>query len=140
MKESKKKPRKDYETYSTILDNIWYMYDSMFDESHEYEFQKITDKNEISCILNTYMNNYFDESDDKDTWFSKIKLLCEKLGYASDMKAYKQNPDDYKGNITDVTTVIRVALTTRSMTPDLYELLKLIGKERAIKRFSKFYC
>ncbi len=47
------------------------------------------------------MNNYFDESDDKDTWFSKIKLLCEKLGYASDMKAYKQNPDDYKGNITD---------------------------------------
>ena len=140
IEREQKKPRKDYETYSTILDNIWYMYDSMFDESHEYEFQKITDKNEISCILNTYMNNYFDESDDKDTWFSKIKLLCEKLGYASDMKAYKQNPDDYKGNITDVTTVIRVALTTRSMTPDLYELLKLIGKERAIKRFSKFYC
>lgn len=140
IEREQKKPRKDYETYSTILDNIWYMYDSMFDESHEYEFQKITDKNEISRILNTYMNDYFDESDDKDTWFSKIKLLCEKLGYASDMKAYKQNPDDYKGNITDVTTVIRVALTTRSMTPDLYELLKLIGKERAIKRFSKFYC
>lgn len=140
IEREQKKPRKDYETYSTILDNIWYMYDSMFDESHEYEFQKITDKNEISCILNTYMNNYFDESDDKDTWFSKIKLLCEKLGYASDMKAYKQTPDNYKGNITDVTTVIRVALTTRSMTPDLYELLKLIGKERAIKRFSKFYC
>lgn len=140
IEREQKKPRKDYETYSTILDNIWYMYDSMFDESHEYEFQKITDKNEISCILNTYMNNYFDESDDKDTWFSKIKLLCEKLGYASDMKAYKQTPDNYKGNITDVTTVIRVALTTCSMTPDLYELLKLIGKERAIKRFSKFYC
>lgn len=140
IEREQKKPRKDYETYSTILDNIWYMYDSMFDESHEYEFQKITDKNEISCILNTYMNNYFDESDDKDTWFSKIKLLCEKLGYASDMKAYKQTPDNYKGNITDVTTVIRVALTSRSMTPDLYELLKLIGKERAIKRFSKFYC
>ena len=84
-------------------------------------------------------DKYYSELDDKDTWFNKIKLLCDELGYASDMKAYKENPDSFKGNVADVSTVIRVALTTSSMTPDLYELLKLIGKERIEKRFSKFY-
>jgi glutamyl-tRNA synthetase len=54
------------------------------------------------------------------------------------MKAYKENPDNFKGNVADVSTVIRVALTTSSMTPDLYELLRLIGKERIIKRFNRF--
>ena len=55
------------------------------------------------------------------------------------MKAYKENPDNFKGNVADVSTVIRVALTTSSMTPDLYELLRLIGKDRILKRFSKFF-
>lgn len=140
IEREQKKPRKDYETYGTILKSIWYMYDELFVGDLSYDFKNIADEKEISIILKTYMDKYFDETDDKDIWFQKIKLLCDELGYASDMKAYKENPENYKGNITDITTVIRVALTTSSMTPDLYELLKLIGKERTEDRFAKFYC
>ncbi len=134
-----KKPRKDYATYGDILKNIWYMYDELFVGDLNYDFQNITDPDEISSILKTYITKYYDEADDKDTWFNKIKMLSDELGYASDMKLYRENPDNYKGNVADVSTVIRVALTTSSMTPDLYELLKLIGKERINTRFSKFY-
>ena len=116
------------------------MFDELFDNKElSYDFKNITDKDEIKTILSTYIDKYYDEADDKDTWFSKIKSLCDELGYASDMKAYKANPDSFKGNVADVSTVIRVGLTTSSMTPDLYELLRLIGKERIIKRFSRFY-
>ena len=55
------------------------------------------------------------------------------------MKEYKKNPDDFKGNVADIATVIRVALTSKSQTPDLYEILKLFGRDRVIKRFEKFY-
>ena len=77
------------------------------------------------------------ESDDKETWFNKIKELSDELGYASNMKDYKENPDNYKGNIADVSTVIRVALTSSSMTPDLYELMNLLGTSRIKERINK---
>ena len=92
---------------------------------------------EIKNIINTYIDEYYDENDDKDTWFNKIKELSEKLGYAGNMKEYKENPDAFKGNVADVSTVIRVALTSSSMTPDLYELLRLMGKDRIKERFGK---
>lgn len=138
IEREQKKPRKDYENYASVKNQIWYMYDELFIEPMNYEFQKITDHQEISKILKTYLEKYYDDFDDKDTWFQKIKSLTEELGYCSDMKAYKQDPDKYKGNVSDISTVIRVALTTKSMTPDLYELLKLLGKERISARFSKF--
>ena len=77
----------------------------------------------------------FDINDDKETWFNKIKDLSEELGYASDMKAYRENPDNYKGSVADVSNIIRVSLTTKTTTPDLYEIMKLLGKERILKRF-----
>ena len=131
-----KKPRKDFESWSTVKNNIWYMYDELFNNV-TYDFQKITDKEEIKNILEIYLNKYYNELDDKDTWFNKIKELCDELGYASNMKDYKENPDNYKGNIADVSTVIRVALTSSSMTPDLYELMKLLGTTRIKQRISK---
>ena len=129
------KPRKDYENYSSIKDKIWYMYDELYNPT-EYEFQKINDKNDLKEIFDNYLEIY-NEADDKDTWFNKIKELCDKLGYASDMKEYKQNPDNFKGNVADVSTAIRVGVTSKSMTPDLYEILKLLGKEKIKERFSK---
>lgn len=137
IEREQKKPRKDIAKYEDILDNIWYMYDSLFDKENKvYEYQKITDKNEIRKILKLYMDKYFDVSD-KDVWFNKIKLLCDELGYASNMKEYKENPSRFKGNVADVSTVLRVALTTKSMTPDLYEIMKIIGKDRVYNRYSK---
>lgn len=139
IEREQKKPRKDYETYGAIKREIWYMFDNLFAGELNYDFKNITNKEEIALILKTYIEKYYDENDDKETWFNKIKDMCDELGYASDMKAYKTNPEDFKGNIADVTTVIRVALTTSSMTPDLYEILKLLGKDRILKRIEKFY-
>lgn len=139
IEREQKKPRKDYVNYSDIKNQVWYMYDELFEQKEkEYDFQKITDKEEIKTICTTYMDKYFNEDDDKDTWFNKIKELCDELGYASNMKEYKENPDNFKGNVADVSTVLRVAITTRSMTPDLYEIMKLLGKERLEKRISLF--
>lgn len=135
IEREQKKPRKDYENYKSVKKQIWYMYDELFDtKQKKYDFLNISDKDEIKLILNTYINKYYDELDDKETWFNKIKELSEELGYASNMKDYKLNPDKYKGSIADVSTVIRVAVTTSSMTPDLYEILRLLGKERVKKR------
>lgn len=133
------KPRKDYASYSDIKTQIWYMYDELFDEMDKnYEFQKEFSKDDIALVLKTYIDKYYDENDDKDTWFSKIKLMCGELGFASEMKEYKVNPENYKGSVADITMIIRVVLTTRHMTPDLYEIMKLLGKARILKRFESF--
>ena len=137
IEREQKKPRKDYESFSSIKKYIWYMFDEYFTGDLNYDFQKITDKEEIKKILAAYLDKY-SEADDKETWFNKVKEVTEELGYCTDMKEYKANPDKYKGNVADVSTVIRVALTTSSQTPDLYELLRLIGKDRIKARFDKF--
>ena len=131
-----KKPRKDYESWSSIKKHIWYMYDELFTDVN-YSWGSITDKEEINKILVTYLNKYYNEIDDKDTWFNKIKELSDELGYASNMKDYKENPDNYKGSVADISTVIRVALTTSTMTPDLYEIMHLLGKDRITNRINK---
>lgn len=82
------------------------------------------------------MVKYFN-IDDKDTWFNNIKLLSEELGYAGNMKEYKLEPDKFKGNVADISTVLRVALTTKSMTPDLYEIMKIMGKDRVVSRYEE---
>lgn len=138
IEREQKKPRKDFESFSSIKSNIWYMYDEYFNNDVTYNFGKITDKEEVKTILKTYIEKYYDAADDKDTWFYKIKDLTEELGYCADMKAYRENPDMYKGSVADVSTVIRVAATTSSMTPDLYEILKLLGKDRIVSRFYRF--
>ncbi len=134
-----KKPRKDYENYSSIFAKIWYIFDSVWESfAFTYDFGKIKDKKEIVHIMEEYLNNYYEQVDTQDEWFNKIKELCEKLGYASDMKAYKENPDNYKGNIADFTTAIRVVLTTSSMTPNLYDIMNILGRNRMLKRLEVF--
>ena len=135
IEREQEKPRKDYACFSDVRNSIWYMFDELYKPS-EYEWMKITDKDEIKNILNTYIDNYYDPEDDKDTWFNKIKELTDSLGYCSNMKEYKTNPDNYKGNVADVSSVIRIALTSRSQTPDLYCILKLLGKDRIKSRIN----
>ncbi len=135
IEREQKKPRKDYAMYSEIKNKIWYMFDELYDTKEKsYEYQSITDKSEIKSLVSEYLEKYYDESDDKDTWFNKIKELASLHGYAKEVKAYKENPGDYKGHVGDVATVLRVAITTQSMTPDLYEIMRLLGKDRMLKR------
>ncbi len=135
IERNQKKPRKDYINYSNVLNQIWYMYDELFTNLN-YEFAKINDLEEIKNILKLYIDKYYNESDSQEEWFNKMKLLCDELGYASNMKDYKLNPDNYKGNVADISTVIRVALTTKTMTPDLYQIMKLLGKDRIESRIN----
>ena len=131
------KPRKDISKWSEIKNSIIYMYDEKFENNTAYEFQKITDKGEIKDILESYINNHFNIDDDKQTWFDKIKDLAEEKGYAREVKEYKANPENYKGHVGDISTVIRVALTGRHNTPDLYEIMQILGKDSIIKRINK---
>ncbi len=133
IERNQKKPRKDLAMFSDVKKENWYMYDELF-TNLEYNWDTITDMNEIKNILNTYVEKYFDENDDKETWFNKMKDLASSLGYAREVKDYKENPDNYKGHVGDISTVLRVKLTGKSRTPDLYEIMQVIGKERLLKR------
>lgn len=135
IEREQKKPRKDIGAYSDIKNNTWYMYDELFN-NFEYEWVNITNIDEIKLIVNTYFKEYYDINDDKETWFNKVKELCDRLGYASDMKRYKEDPSKYKGNVADVSTVIRVFVTSKKETPDLYEILRILGTERINNRIN----
>ena len=130
------KPRKDIAKWSDVKNIIYYMYPEKFANNTEFEYQKISDENEIKKIVAEYVNNYFDINDDKQTWFNKMKDLAEKLGYAREVKEYKANPEMYKGHVGDISTVIRVTLTGRANTPDLYEIIEVLGEKEVKDRLN----
>ena len=133
-----KKPRKDISKWSEVKENIEYMYDEPFyGKEQKYDYQVINVQEEINKILTLYIEKYYNESDDKQTWFDKIKELAGEMGYAKEVKEFKANPDQYKAHVGDVSTVLRVALTGRTNTPDMYEIMQVLGKERMAKRFEK---
>lgn len=135
IEREQKKPRKDFDCYSTVMSQIWYMYNELFNKDNsEYEFQSIKDLDEIRNILKLYLEKYY-TIEDKEKWFDGMKGLCDELGYASDMKAYKENPENYKGNVADISMVLRVALTKKSMTPDLFELMNILGEDEIKRRY-----
>lgn len=130
-----KKPRKDISKWSEVKENIEYMYDDKFlNKEQEYPYQVINEQEDINKILELYLEKYYSENDDKQEWFDKIKELSGKLGYAKEVKEYKANPEAYKAHVGDVSTVIRVALTGRTNTPDMCEIMKVLGKESIEKR------
>lgn len=130
-----KKPRKDISKWSDVMYNIGYMYDDEFyGKVNEYPYQVISDKEDIAKILDLYISKYYNESDDKQTWFDKIKELAVEMGYAGEVKEFKANPGMYKAHVGDVSTVLRVALTARTNTPDMYEIMQVLGKDRIAKR------
>lgn len=130
-----KKPRKDISKWSDVMYNIGYMYDDEFyGKVNEYPYQVISDKEDIAKILDLYISKYYNESDDKQTWFDKIKELAVEMGYAGEVKEFKANPGMYKAHVGDVSTVLRVALTARTNTPDMYEIMQILGKDRIAKR------
>ena len=138
IEREQKKPRKDYSCYSDIKNQIWYMYDELFDTKENVYSNVEIKKYYNSDILFDYINNYYNSNDPKDEWYEKVKQLATKYGFAANVKDYKENPDDYNGHVGDVCEFIRVAITSLTMTPDLYELLRLLGEDRIKNRFNKF--
>ena len=130
-----KKPRKDIAKWSDAKENIDYMYDEKFyGKVQEYPYQVINEKSDIEKILKLYIEKYYDDNNTKQTWFDNIKELAGELGYAKEVKEFKANPDKYRAHVGDVSTVLRVALTARTNTPDMYEIMQVLGKERIAKR------
>ena len=130
------KPRKDLAKWSELKNTISYMYNDKFDKNAEFEYAKISDKAEISKITKLYIEKYFDINDDKQTWFDKMKDLAEELGYAREVKEFKAEPEKWPGHVGDISTVIRVTLTGRQNTPDLYEIMQVLGKDVVVDRLS----
>lgn len=128
------KPRKDIAKWSEVKDYCRYFYDELFDE--EPILPANIKSEDAIAILNAYEKIY-DENDDKDEWFAKIKSICEPLGYTPNVKEYKKNPDAYKGHVGDVSTVIRLAVTARRNTPDLCSIMALLGKDRVLERLQR---
>ena len=133
IEREQKKPRKDFACWSDVKNSIWYMYEELYKPT-EFEWNTNVSSDEIKEILDTYINEYYNESDDKETWFNKIKDLADKYGFAKEVKDYKEAPDKYKGHVGDVCELIRVAVTSKKQTPDLYEILRIFGKDTVKKR------
>ena len=101
----------------------------------DYNNDGIINSADSSAILEKYAET-FSLADDKDTWFAKIKEMCEPLGFTPNVKEYKKNPDAFKGHVGDVSTVIRIALTSRRNTPDLYSIMNLLGEDEIKTRLN----
>lgn len=128
-----KKPRKDIAKWSDIPNYISYMFDETFVPC--YDLCGNATPQLAADVLEIY-KNIVDLSDDKDEWFGRMKNMCEKVGCTPNVKEFKQDPDAFRGHVGDVSTIIRVALTGRTNTPDLYEITRLLGKDRVVDRLS----
>ena len=134
-----KKPRKDIAKWSDIPDYISYMYDETFTPCYELN------GNATPQLAVDVLEKYIDIvnlDDDKDTWFARMKDMCEPLGCTANVKEFKQNPEGYRGHVGDVSTIIRVALTGRTNTPDLYSITALLGESTVRARLNaalKYY-
>lgn len=126
------KPRKDIAKFSECKSLYYYFFNSLFGKK-DYEFDERFNMEDIKTLLARFVESYC-EADEKDVWFGKIKVLGEDLGFASDMKAYKQNKEGYKGSYADIAGIIRMALTKEKNTPDLYEICKLLTKTEIERR------
>ena len=131
------KPRKDIAKWSDLKENISYMYNEEFDKITELDFGKVTDKDLANKISKLYAEKYFDINDDKQTWFDKMKDLAEEVGFAREVKEWKAEPEKWPGHVGDISSVIRAKLTGRLNTPDLYEIIKVLGKYEVLRRLTK---
>ena len=126
-----KRRRKDFINCSQMFDFLSYFFDDIF--TPEYEFEKYENMTEIIAEF----KNTYDPNDDNQTWFNKLKAVADKFGYASDMKAYKAEPEKYKGNVSHIAEIIRVAVTGRKNTPDLWTIMQILGNDSCMKRLDK---
>ena len=128
------KPRKDHIYAEQIVENISYFFDDMFKITDEFPAEA---KNDVSEIISDYLKSY-DHNDSQEEWFAKIRQIASDLGYAAKPKDYKKHPEEYKGHVGHVSTVIRIALMGKSQSPDIWEIQQILGEERTKDRLNKF--
>ena len=135
------RPRKDISKYSEVKEEFSYAIDSMFEKENysKYDGDKVYDLD----LVTDYVANVLDLDVDNEEWFNTIKEFSVKNGYAASPKDYKKNPDDYKGSVSDVCEALRVIITGRLKSPDLFSIMKILGKDKINKRielYKKFIC
>lgn len=127
------KPRKDIAKWSEIESYCEYFFDELY--TPDYTMPENVSNEEALAILKKYLEVY-SHSQDKEGWFDTVKSICEPLGYTPNVKEYKKNPEAYKGHVGDVSSVIRIAVTSRRNTPDLYAIMQLLGEEKVRERIA----
>jgi len=132
------KKRKDIYKWSDVYNEIYYFFDDEF-EKIDIDINNIkpVSIDESKIIINEFINNY-DELDELDIWFSKIKIIARNLGFAENLKEYKNNQSNYKGYVADIAKILRLALTGKIQSPDLYQIMRVMGKDRVINRLNNF--
>ncbi len=125
------RPRKDLTSWKQARQFLSFYFPETF--VIEDEFPERVSPDDKQAILKMYLES-FSFDDDNSEWFNKIRDITDKLGYAVKPKDFKKNPDMYKGSVSDVSSVIRVALTGRTNSPDLWEIIHIIGEDEMRKR------
>lgn len=131
-----KKPRKDIAIWSEVKDYMGFFYDALF--APNYEFPDNVTKEDTLTILEKYQAIY-EASDDMNAWFEKICALSKEIGFAESTKEYKANPDGFKGHPGDTSMVLRVAVSGRQSSPDMYSVMNILGRDRVVARLKQAY-
>ena len=126
-----KKPRKDLATWKDAKDYMGFFFDRYFTVEEPYP-EKYS-REDIAAVLGDFAAE-FDMADDMNVWFDKIKAIGERYGYTSDMKAYRAAPEEYKGNVADVSMFIRLAVTGKMNSPDMYAVMQILGRDKVLER------
>ena len=127
-----KKRRKDFTTAKQAVEFMAYFFDETFAPEYAYRFDNETVKKVLAGFKAVY-----DVTDDNSAWFEKLKGVANELGFATDMKAYKANPEAFPGNVSDVAEMLRVAMTGLTNTPDLCTIMQILGTDRTLARLDK---
>lgn len=128
-----KKPRKDIAKWSDVLDYVSYMYDETFVPN--YELNGNATPSLAVKVIEEYLK-VVNLDDDKDAWFGRMKEVCPLVGCTPNVKEYKAEPEKFEGHVGDVSTIIRVALTGRTNTPDLFAITALLGEDTVKARLN----
>ena len=129
------KPRKDLVYAQQIIEFISYFFDDML--KIEDEMPAEVPAEDVKAILDAYLTTY-DHSDDQSMWFDKIRTIATEMGYAAKPKDFKKHPEEYKGHVGHVSTVIRIALMGRAQSPDVWEIQQILGEERTRSRIANY--
>ena len=125
-----KKPRKDLATWAEAKAYMGFFYDEYLEAP---VFDAKFDKAVVLDALNRFLEK-FDITDDSNTWFEKVKTITTDMGFTTDMKAYKADPTAFPGTVADISTMVRVAVTGKTNSPDLYTVMQILGYERTVAR------